>query len=213
MSEALDARQRMIEVAERLFAEQGVGAVSLRTVGQHAGQRNNSAAQYHFGSKQGLVDAIVALRSVPIEQRRAALIADLADQQPDVRSLVRVLVYPLAESVRRSGPRTHYLRFLANAMDDYSLADSWRVSQVQPPSFRATVRQLRWMLPSLSSQVFERRMRWVARVSLRLLADHEQELAIRPETAASTGEVLADLVEMMVALLEAPQRPAELQPD
>ncbi|NDZ80673.1 helix-turn-helix transcriptional regulator [Streptomyces sp. SID10853] len=52
-----------IDAAERLFAERGIDAVSLRTVGAEAGQRNTSAAQDHFGSRQALLDAITAARS------------------------------------------------------------------------------------------------------------------------------------------------------
>ena len=50
----LGTPQRMIVVAERLFAERGIEAVSLREVGAACGLRNNSAAQYHFGSRTGL---------------------------------------------------------------------------------------------------------------------------------------------------------------
>ncbi len=56
------AREQMILAAERLIAERGIDAVSLREIGATAGQRNNSAAQYHFGTKEGLVAAIYEYR-------------------------------------------------------------------------------------------------------------------------------------------------------
>ncbi|GAB2888187.1 TetR family transcriptional regulator [Nocardioides pacificus] len=204
MSEAAnDTRRRMVEVAERLFAEHGTAAVSLRMVGQEAGQRNNSAAQYHFGDRQGLIDAIVQLRTPPIDARRAEMTAQLGSD-PDVRSLLRVLVQPLAESAAAPGPRTHYLGFLANVMDDYPPSDQWEVSQVQPASFQRIVIQLGEALPHLPPKAFERRMRWVARVSLRLLADHEPTLAQARDRPEETAEILHDLVEMLAALLEGP---------
>ena len=43
-------------------------------LGAAAGQRNNSVAQYHFGSKEGLVEAIIATRSEAIDRRRAELL-------------------------------------------------------------------------------------------------------------------------------------------
>ena len=49
------ARQAIVEAAERLFAERGIEAVSLRDVSAAAGQRNHSAAQYHFGDRAQLV--------------------------------------------------------------------------------------------------------------------------------------------------------------
>ena len=43
----------MMLAGEQLFAERGFRGVSLREIGLAAGQRNNSAAQYHFGSRLG----------------------------------------------------------------------------------------------------------------------------------------------------------------
>src|SRR5262249_6285400 len=94
-----DAREQMILAAERLFAERGIGAVSLREIGAAANQRNNGAAQYHFGTKRGLVDAIVEYRMRPINERRLALLdeADAAGRGADLRALVEVLVFPFAD--------------------------------------------------------------------------------------------------------------------
>src|SRR5215217_4112513 len=107
------ARQLMLDAAEQLFAERGIAAVSLREVGAAAGQRNNSAVQYHFGSREGLVDAVYERRMVPINDERAALLASVPDG--DVRRLVEALVVPLA------GADTAYLRFLARAVADGAL--------------------------------------------------------------------------------------------
>src|SRR5689334_23357020 len=104
-NEETDARLRLITAGEQLFAERGIGAVSLREVGTAAGQRNNSAVQYHFGSKLGLIEAILELRMATIDARRQAMLAELdaadgADGRgDDLRALVEALVRPLAEAV------------------------------------------------------------------------------------------------------------------
>ena len=97
------ARAQLVDAAERLFAERGIGGVSLREVGAAAGQRNNSAAQYHFGSKDGLVAAIFERRMVPIDRRRRAM---LADADGSIRSYVEAIVVPLHKAPAR------YRRFL-----------------------------------------------------------------------------------------------------
>ena len=53
-----DTRTRLLDVAEQLFAEHGIDAVSLSQILETAGQRNKSAIYYHFGSKAGLIAAI-----------------------------------------------------------------------------------------------------------------------------------------------------------
>ena len=52
-------RQRIIETAERLFAERGVEAVSLNEINKAAGQKNTSALHYHFGSREELLTAVI----------------------------------------------------------------------------------------------------------------------------------------------------------
>ena len=55
---ATDTRELILTTAERLFAEHGV-AVSNRQISEAAGQANNFAVGYHFGTKTDLVLAIV----------------------------------------------------------------------------------------------------------------------------------------------------------
>jgi hypothetical protein len=52
---AATTKERLLRTAERLFALRGIDAVSMRSICAEAGQRNNTALQYHFGDKQNLV--------------------------------------------------------------------------------------------------------------------------------------------------------------
>jgi AcrR family transcriptional regulator len=92
-------RDRLLDAAERLFAEKGLRGTSLREIVVAAGQRNESAIQYHFGDREGLVDALVARRVAAIETvRNARLDALLARAPaPDVRALVACLLEPVVE--------------------------------------------------------------------------------------------------------------------
>jgi len=109
----------MIDAAERLMAERGIDAVSLREVQAAAGQRNKSAAQYHFGSRAGLIDAIIATRMAPVDLVRRRRLDELDGDgvTPTTADYVRALVEPLADAtVRRS--RSWYARFLARSYTD-----------------------------------------------------------------------------------------------
>lgn len=199
----LATRLQLLSVAERLFAERGIEAVSLRTVGQEAGQRNNSVAQYHFGSRAGLVDAIVAARSEPIEARRAARRAELGDRDPDVADLVDLFVRPLAESVGTRQRPTYYLRFLARLVEQGS-GHAEELPASQPAGVRFIHRELRRLLPDAPARTFTRRLRWMAQISLRVLADHEREVAEGIRGTAPVEQVVADLKVTLEALLRAP---------
>src|SRR5262249_16957212 len=89
----------LLEVAEQLIAEHGVDGVSLRQIGAAAGHRNPNAVQYHFGSRDGLLQAIVEHRLPPINRRRLELLdrADAAPADQRLRLVVEAVVRPLAE--------------------------------------------------------------------------------------------------------------------
>jgi len=89
-------RDVLVSTAERLFAEQGIDAVSLRTVMAEAGT-NVAAVRYHFGTKDGLVEAVVRTRSEEIRSARDALLTALeAATDPSLRDLAEAFVLPLA---------------------------------------------------------------------------------------------------------------------
>jgi AcrR family transcriptional regulator len=99
---------RLIEVAERLFAERGLDGVSLRQIATEAGTSNNSAVRYHFGSKDALVTAIIEYRLPLIIQRRELLSA--RSDPDDLRAVLEAHLLPvvdMAESVDN-----HYLIFI-----------------------------------------------------------------------------------------------------
>jgi AcrR family transcriptional regulator len=205
-SAASDTRSKLVDVAERLFAENGIASVSLRKVGAVAEQRNTSAAQYHFGSKEALLAAIVASRSLPIDARRAALLAEhrgAAAPLPLPR-LLTLVVAPLAETIGAAGRRTYYVRFLANLVEQPRSGESWAgVSQGQP-ALDEVRRQVRLHLPHLSEATFRRRMRWSVLIAFRLLAEHEQQQVEAPCTAPGVGEVVTELVTVLESLLTSP---------
>lgn len=68
------ARERILDVAERLFAEHGMSSVGLRAITTEA-KVNLASIAYHFGSKEGLLEALFAQRAAPIAQERLRLLA------------------------------------------------------------------------------------------------------------------------------------------
>jgi AcrR family transcriptional regulator len=104
-----ETRELLLDAAERLMAEHGVDGVSMREIGARAGQANNNAAQYHFGSREAIIEAVLDRRMVPTDERRAQMIAALGPT-PTLEDLVRTVVVPLAETSRR---HKHYIGFFS----------------------------------------------------------------------------------------------------
>ncbi len=112
-----DTATRLVETAERLFAERGVHGVSLREIGAEAGQRNTGAVRYHFGTKEQLIDAVFKHRMVAINAHRLALLDefDSGGRGYELRALAEAFLYPLAEMLGEPGRPSWYLRFAVNA--------------------------------------------------------------------------------------------------
>ncbi|MFJ9824686.1 helix-turn-helix domain-containing protein [Streptomyces sp. NPDC101160] len=116
-SQSVSTKLSLIATAERLFAEHGINAVSLRKIAVDAGQRNDNAVTYHFGSKQGLVDAILEHRQVPIDARRLALIGafDREGRGDEPYAIAEAFARPLVELLVGAPTGSWYLRFCVQA--------------------------------------------------------------------------------------------------
>jgi len=88
--------QRILDIAERLCAERGLEAVSIRDIASEA-RVSLSVIYHHFGSKAGLLKAILHRRMADLDALRGPLFAELAEQPvPDLEKLLYAIIAPLA---------------------------------------------------------------------------------------------------------------------
>jgi AcrR family transcriptional regulator len=88
---ATHTRARLLRAGEQRFARDGVTGARMSDVVRDAGQANDSAVGYHFGSRQGLLDAIVAKHVTAMDERRT-----LPGRDQGLRALVDAIVAPTA---------------------------------------------------------------------------------------------------------------------
>ncbi len=90
-------KDKILDIAERLFGEQGYEATSLRHVIFEAGV-NLAAVHYHFGSKEELLDAIVLRGATPLNEERVALLdryeKEAAPAPAPVENVIRAVLAP-----------------------------------------------------------------------------------------------------------------------
>jgi AcrR family transcriptional regulator len=98
VSASADTKTRILDAAERLFARQGFNSISLRQITSEAGV-NLAAVNYHFRSKDSLIEAVIGRLIEPINQRRIALLEKAeAKGQATPEEIVRAFVVPVFES-------------------------------------------------------------------------------------------------------------------
>lgn len=105
-----DTRTRILDTAERLFAERGIEAVSVRSILAEAGV-NVALAHYHFGSREGLVEELLRTRVAPLVHE---LLRDLdaVDARPGA-TLEDVLRAYFAPAARWMTEQPRFCRILA----------------------------------------------------------------------------------------------------
>jgi AcrR family transcriptional regulator len=123
-ADASPTREQLIAAAEDLFATQGIEAAQLRDIVRAAGQANDSAVHYHFGSRYGLLVAIVERHIAAMEPERRALLDELRERGAtgDLAALVTALVIPTVRKLDTAGGR-HFLRITAQLAGRVGLQD------------------------------------------------------------------------------------------
>jgi AcrR family transcriptional regulator len=114
-----DTRRRLIDAATRGFAEHGVFTASLIDITRQAGQRNRGALYYHFGSRAGILGAVLAEHTDFLARREGELLAAaLASPDDDVRSVVEAIVRPAAELAESGWRGRCFLLILAELVEE-----------------------------------------------------------------------------------------------
>jgi AcrR family transcriptional regulator len=199
-------KQHIAVTAERLLAERGIDGVSLRQIAAAAGFGNNSAVQYHFGSKDGLIQAIFEHRLPELHQRRQILIA--RKQPSDLRSWIVCYVLPILEQGEEEN--SHYLTFVM-MLQQHGRRD---VFERLPEEFKSSTCAFVDALASLMSEVPEplRTHRITQALTFAVHAASDRERArVTGETLLPFAVYVADLLDGIVGFLAAPVSPAALE--
>ena len=204
---SLDSSDVLLLTAQKLFAEKGIDAVSMREIARESGQRNNSALHYHFGSKEALIQAILQRGMVQIDElRNDYLDRVFADQRhTQLRALVEAVVWPLATGLATTQMNS-YNRFLAAAQmhPDIDLAASTREDGER--GFRRIQEWMEPLLPDVPPLV--QRQRFLAAVAFVIfsLSDFERLKALRGRTnrGFDLQRAVENLIDMLCGAMAAP---------
>lgn len=195
-------RARLIATAEKLFAERGIAAVSLAEINLAAGQRNKTAAHYHFGDKDGLLRAVLDKHLPGLMRQRDERFAALAAGGGwSARGVVRALLDPLAGKLADPDGGSEFLRISAQLASSYAQALEGSHVDLFPVGLFEPVRKARDVfLAHLSPVVANQRVSLAISMLLHGLAEHSRGRRRRAETAL----FLQNLEDCLIAVCEAP---------
>lgn len=206
---ASSTQEAILKAAERLYAEHGVFAVSNRQVSEAAGQGNNAAVGYHFGTKTDLVRAIEQKHRGPIEYLREQMI-DSVEGSSDLRDWVGCLVHPLTDHLTALGNPTWYARFAAQVMTDPAYHDIVVRDALSSPSLVQVVEGMNSCLPDLPTEIRAERNIMARNLLMHSCADRERALAQgAPVPRSSWQGAASGLIDAIVGLWLAPVTQAD----
>ncbi len=208
-----ETRNQIKAAAQLLFARHGVDAVTVQQIVDAAGQRNNAALHYHFGSKEELISQMVVDGATVLEERRREMLDEIeARGGPNsIREVMVVLVMPvieLGEDERWRG----YIRFTSNlqASDPKALRAAlngrWNASYVECFEY------LKKML-ELPAPIVEQRLSIFAIYANAILSAHEAAVESRnTKSSRLWGQpfTIENILDTLEATLTCPVSPTAL---
>jgi AcrR family transcriptional regulator len=90
-----DTKTRILDAAEKLFGKNGFDATSLRDITAEA-DVNLAAVNYHFQTKDSLIDAVIARRIEPVNKKRVELL-DSAGSNPNIEQILIAFLAPVLD--------------------------------------------------------------------------------------------------------------------
>lgn len=183
-----DTRTALLQSAQRLIAERGLGTVSVKDITRAAGARNPSAVHYHFGNLETLIKEVFAQRYRAIEQQRAVRLANVDEADPARRlvALMAAAIAPFMECCLDEEGRL-YVRFCLQFSSDPRFNLLELVTEYGMPSLISLRAKVAACVPDIPEEVVNARLRQAFSIALVQAADYSRQLEaglqIAPEQA------------------------------
>ncbi|MEN8264718.1 MAG: TetR/AcrR family transcriptional regulator [Nitrospirota bacterium] len=118
-----DTKQRILDAAEYLFAHDGYRGTSLRAITGKA-RVNLAAVNYHFGSKETLLEEVIRRRLLPLNRIRKERIEEVREnarkkgKKPDVKAVLLAFIEPTLLFKESSSEAENFVTFIGRSITD-----------------------------------------------------------------------------------------------
>ena len=198
-------KKLLLDCAERLFAQEGFHHTSMRTLTEQAGV-NLAAVNYHFGSKENLLYAVLERRLKPLNDKRHAKLGAVMRQaseensQPAVADLLLAFLQPTFEFSSSSSGAKNFISLIGRSWNDPDQTVYNCFIQLAMPLFQYFSRCLRKALPDLDELIFQARLQFLVGSMSAVMCDNSFI-----SVALDEEEKMNQLLKFLQAGLEAPQ--------
>jgi AcrR family transcriptional regulator len=201
--DATGTRAKLIAAGEQHFAVHGIHGAQMREIVRDAGQANDSAVHYHFGSRAGLLTAICQRHIDEMDPERERLLAAQSDD-PDLESVVRDLIHPTAAQLGTRAGR-YFLRITAQLSGQAGVRAGATPPAVVSRALRAQLAQVhRLCAQFMSDELAGERIAVLIGALTAALAERAAAVEDGADFVLDEKTFVANLDAMLVAALRAP---------
>jgi AcrR family transcriptional regulator len=200
-----DTRGALVRAATVAFASDGVYAASLVEVTRRAGQRNRGAVHYHFGSREGLLVAVLEQHTAFLAAREGELLAQAREAPPDdLSSVLEAIVRPAVELAETGPSGRDYLVIVGELVEQYDRLDPAVREALHHTGGYAVYGLLAERLPVTDDALLNERLALITGFILRSVADRARQTTTRGRAQLPTERFVRNLVAMAVGMATAP---------
>jgi AcrR family transcriptional regulator len=206
-----DTKMRILDSAEHMFSQNGYNNTSMRSLAASAGV-NLASANYHFGSKDKLLEAVIERRILPLNQIRQTLMNSAlrqAEQQqtlPLAKDLLNAFFKPTLDFRNSSTGARAFVGLVSRSLSEPDKAVRSCFLKLVKPNFEQLFEALKIALPHLPAEILKARLQLsVGTMSYALSMNVSEELTANEMTVTDINQPLIQQLQIYIlAGLEAP---------
>ena len=206
-SRSAQTRQRFIASAQKLLAQRGVDAVSINELTAAAGQRNRNALQYHFGDRNGLLQAIIDYHAARVTTLRSGLLAktETGEYRTESPTAAEALIRPLVDYIAQQPDGVYYIMILSQlAILDSPQLNPNSQARVNFQEDRQLLSIMKDAMAHLTPSEARQRMFLATSLTFHGIADVCRACGDTPAAMRDRAAMFAQLINAVNAILAAP---------
>ncbi len=207
-----DTKKLLLDCAEKLFAQEGFHHTSMRVLTEQAGV-NLASVNYHFGSKENLLYAVIERRLKPLNKKRLRGLevvmrnAAASGVLPAVNDLLLAFLQPTFAFRRSSSAANNFISLIGRSWNDPDQTVHNCFIKLAMPLFQYFSSCLRQALPNLDELVFQARLQFLVGSISAVMCDSSSGCNANSfiSVPLDEDEKMNQLLKFLQAGLEAPQ--------
>jgi AcrR family transcriptional regulator len=200
---AARTREKLVDAAVELYGSRSIDSVSLREIGVAAGQKNPNALQYHFGDRDGLLQAVVDRHATAVSEIRDNYIERAAQGEwPAGEAAARCLVMPIVDYVESRPDGIDFVKIVSQIAAVYQNGSTPKSeARILFPKNEPLVKVFEQALSGVSRREAQRRIYLVVTNTFHSIADIYR--ASKQQGSGSPIAARGPMVEQLILLLNA----------